>query len=454
MYSTKSIVFFLVLVLVASLVDAHPIAPRHRRRSCRPKADTNTVPAVATAVAAPAVKPSSLNNAAVKPEPTPAAAPKAAATPAKASSKSDDEDAEPKSSSKSAKSDDDDVDTKPATKAASSAAAAKTSPVSLKSAKSALSALFPVGASSKSWSTAPGADNALPLSDSTLRPTRVLSALSHDYVSAPDGKKGMKAHFPKGSYTFGHQPQGGLSFYAPGPANVDLKNAKEVTFGYSVYFEAGFAWNKGGKLPGIYGGNSDDVAISCSGGRRSTACFSARLMWRGNGAGEFYTYLPPSFEANKKLCNVAPESDCNPTYGASVGRGAFHFKSGQWNTVTERVRLNDAGKSNGEIELFVEGKSVINVSGLVLRDSDAGRMRGVQMQTFFGGAFIFFLPGLACTDNLALQARTPRSLLPRTRTFGSPTSPWPSPKAFKGLTRHLRTPSSPYRHWTTPPTPH
>lgn len=137
------------------------------------------------------------------------------------------------------------------------------------------------------------------------------------------------------------------------------------------------------------GGNSEEEAVGCSGGRRSFACFSARLMWRGEGQGEFYTYLPPytdpRFAVNKKQCSVAPQSDCNPTYGASVGRGAFKFTPGQWTTVSERVRLNDVGKANGELELFVGGKSVISVNGLILRDSAAGKMRGIQMQTFFGG---------------------------------------------------------------------
>lgn len=113
-------------------------------------------------------------------------------------------------------------------------------------------------------------------------------------------------------------------------------------------------------------------------------------MWRADGAGEFYTYLPPytdgKFAANKRVCNVAPQSDCNPTYGASVGRGSFKFATGAWTTISERVRLNDVGQANGELELFVNGKSVVNVSGLILRDSDAGRIRGMQMQTFFGGS--------------------------------------------------------------------
>ena len=115
-------------------------------------------------------------------------------------------------------------------------------------------------------------------------------------------------------------------------------------------------------------------------------------MWRTNGEGELYTYLPsyenPGFEANRILCNVAPSSYCNPTYGASVGRGAFDFKSGQWNTVSQRVRLNDVGQSNGELELFFNGQSVINVKGLKFRNNAEGRFRGIQAQTFFGGKLL------------------------------------------------------------------
>ena len=41
--------------------------------------------------------------------------------------------------------------------------------------------------------------------------------------------------------------------------------------------------------------------------------------------------------------------------------------------------------ANGELELFFNGESVINVGGLMLRGDDAGKIRGIIMQTFFGG---------------------------------------------------------------------
>ena len=112
-------------------------------------------------------------------------------------------------------------------------------------------------------------------------------------------------------------------------------------------------------------------------------------MWRAEGMGEFYTYLPPytvpGYEANEVQCNVPPYSECNPDYGNSIGRGAFNFTSGDRGTVAMRVLLNDAGVANGEIELWYNGESVIGLGGLIIRDTDEGRLRGLMMQTFFGG---------------------------------------------------------------------
>jgi hypothetical protein len=112
--------------------------------------------------------------------------------------------------------------------------------------------LFPVqGFGNRAWSTSNALGNALSLSDATFRPQNQLRSVVHSFTNAPDGKPAMRAFYPKGSYTFGFKPQGGFSFYAPGPANVDLSTAKEATFGYAVYFPDGFGFQLGGKLPGL-----------------------------------------------------------------------------------------------------------------------------------------------------------------------------------------------------------
>lgn len=61
-----------------------------------------------------------------------------------------------------------------------------------------LSMLFPKGDGEQKWTTLHGADDALPLSDATFRPTNVITELPHPYDQAPDSDQGdlaMKAHY-------------------------------------------------------------------------------------------------------------------------------------------------------------------------------------------------------------------------------------------------------------------
>jgi len=47
--------------------------------------------------------------------------------------------------------------------------------------------------------------------------------------------------------------------------------------------------------------------------------------------------------------------------------------------------MNDVGKANAEVQIYFNGKSVINITGLELRDSSSSTFRGGQYQCFFGG---------------------------------------------------------------------
>lgn len=40
---------------------------------------------------------------------------------------------------------------------------------------------------------------------------------------------------------------------------------------------------------------------------------------------------------------------------------------------------------SGEIQLWIDGVSVITVNGLQLRESTEGKIKGMHFQTFFGG---------------------------------------------------------------------
>lgn len=241
------------------------------------------------------------------------------------------------------------------------------------------SMLFPEGRGIASWTTSEGMslEEALnPLAAGRLPASG----------NAPDGSTALVANFPANTVKLASGQ--GFSFYTQGAHDgVDTSSAKEVVLSYSAFFEDGFEFAKGGKMPGLFGGTSMDTAKSCSGGKQDGRedCFSARLMWRADGAGEIYNYYPSGAHTDE-YCNIAPMSKCDPKFGDSIGRGAFHWASGSWTTVAQRLKLNDAGQSNGEQELFVNGQSVLHLTGLEIAADPATKIYGIMAQTFFGGS--------------------------------------------------------------------
>lgn len=133
---------------------------------------------------------------------------------------------------------------------------------------------------------------------------------------------------------------------------------------YWVWFPAGFDFVKGGKLPGLYGGRMT------SGGNIPDGSdgFSTRYMWREDGAGEVYAYLPTSSE-----------------HGTSLGRGAWSWPTGTWSCIEQRVTLNTPGTQNGSIQVWLDDLPVLNTGGLEFRSTDDLRIEGLFFSTFFGG---------------------------------------------------------------------
>jgi hypothetical protein len=94
-------------------------------------------------------------------------------------------------------------------------------------------------------------------------------------------------------------PAGAFSSNNSGAQWYNLWNTSDgSTFGtmlvtYEVAFDTGFNWVKGGKLPGLRGGLN---STGCSGGNEANGqdCFSTRVMWRQNGAGEGTCLCTPS----------------------------------------------------------------------------------------------------------------------------------------------------------------
>ena len=156
-------------------------------------------------------------------------------------------------------------------------------------------------------------------------------------------------------------PEGGGQFLAV--AGLAPTNALHLR--YYVRFSEGFDFVKGGKLPGLFGGTDHFSGGAIPDG---TNGFSVRYMWRTNGDGEAYAYLPTS-----------------DLYGTEIGRGRWRFEPGEWHGLEQRVVLNTPGRDDGRLTVWVDGHLLVDERTLRYRTTDALQIRGIFFSTFFGG---------------------------------------------------------------------
>jgi hypothetical protein len=175
-----------------------------------------------------------------------------------------------------------------------------------------------------------------------------------------DSTKVLAVTYPKGSIDPASTtaPVGGAGFLYQSPAPLF-----SGCLAYEVAFATGFNFAKGGKLPGLYGGNAP------SGGADTDMGFSTRYMWRNGGAGEVYAYLP----------------DKSAQYGESISPGAWTFVPGQWQRLEQEVIINNISQNDGVLRVWVDGKLVVNRMDIVYRVDEEVLVAGLMFSTFFGG---------------------------------------------------------------------
>lgn len=175
----------------------------------------------------------------------------------------------------------------------------------------------------------------------------------------------LRVYYPEGSASPSvsrkkDRPLGGAQFYA----NLNIAPTDALKLSYYVRFSDNFEFVKGGKLPGLFGGtetSGGDIPDGTNG-------FSTRLMWRRDGDGEVYAYLPTS-----------------KNYGTSIGRGSWQFIPGLWHHIEQEVILNTPDQKDGIIRVWVDGKLVIDQDNLTFRTTENLKIEGIFFSTFFGG---------------------------------------------------------------------
>lgn len=168
-------------------------------------------------------------------------------------------------------------------------------------------------------------------------------------------------------------PKGGVGSEESGSQfTLKLVSGRYATLRYRFRCAADFPFVKGGKLPGLASGGS-----RFTGGRPpgKSGGWSARYMWRREGALELYFYHPGM---------KGPFGDRHPLQVRLVPE--------RWYEVIQRIDTGDPGKRNGRIEIEVDQVVRLRLSGLELSGTEFGPVDSFLFSTFFGGASSTWAP--------------------------------------------------------------
>lgn len=150
-------------------------------------------------------------------------------------------------------------------------------------------------------------------------------------------------------------------------ASYPLRKAvMEATLTFDVRFDKDFQWVKGGKLHGL--GPENPVT---GGNERKPDRWSARLMFAEDGRSHSYLY----------------EQSPDKKFGVGDKSKAPVFKKDVWHKVRIQVKVNTAGKADGEFAVHVDNKQVNKQTGVEFRADDGKNTLISKMlfSTFHGG---------------------------------------------------------------------
>lgn len=196
-----------------------------------------------------------------------------------------------------------------------------------------------------------------------------------DTTIAHEGDKSLRLLYPEGKID---PDKSGAS------AAFALTPQPEYYLSYWVRFSDGYSWGTtefAGKVGlGLTGG------ASCSGGQQCTGTngFSSRFIWGPSGRAGIYYY----------------SMGHDGTYGdfAILRRedgSQINFPTGQWLNLTQRVKVNTVtngvANADGEIEVFYNGVSAAEVTGLRFV-TNGDQVDKAYFSSFAGGGTAEFAP--------------------------------------------------------------
>ncbi len=220
--------------------------------------------------------------------------------------------------------------------------------------------------------------------------TYTVSNLSADWgVTSNDGVDEGRVSIVDDSNTVGNKSL--VVKYPDGLSNTGKSQWKaplggsydELYFSYKIRFDDNFDFVRGGKLPGLCGGECNSGGDPPDG----TDGWSARMMWRTNGSSGsptngdkanivqylYYPDQPGTFAEDMRW------DDTTPTDWKS-------FDSDVWYQLQHRIVMNTPGSSDGIIQAWLDGEMVLDRQDIRFRTTSALKIDTLYFSTFFGGS--------------------------------------------------------------------
>ena len=166
-----------------------------------------------------------------------------------------------------------------------------------------------------------------------------------------------------------------------------VKVADTMWSAYDIFFEDGFEFQLGGKLPGLCGGKCyTGNALPQTGDG-----WSARIMWRKDGNAVQLIY----FMGQKSEYGDDFKWDLNGTITQK------QFTTGTWHRIVNKVTMNTIsapgnGDKNGRVQTWLDGELALDVDTLRLRDYDTVHVDKFYLSTFHGGSSAEWAPTHDC----------------------------------------------------------
>jgi len=189
--------------------------------------------------------------------------------------------------------------------------------------------------------------------------------MGRNLISVIDGEqaysgKSLKLTYLKGKSSCKH-PRHCILWRADLGTKLD-----KLYYGFRFKLSDDFDFIKGGKLPGISGGNGNTGGEIPNG----KDGWSVRMMWNDEGKPVQYVYHP----------------DQKGKYGdALFWNTQGKIPRGKWHTVQTFVQLNTPKKKDGRIVTWFNGKKILEKEDLRFRDINGLEIDRFLFVSFFGG---------------------------------------------------------------------